>query len=180
MAACDGVSSRKDLQNLPGRRRLAHFGQDPRQRIVAPEIFPAGQELSGRFAAPVLPIDLLPLAQQAADHLAQPGQAVLHDQVDHRFVAGGQALAKLLVDQFIEHGLRGRGIEHLEMRIEPGLDGMRPQERAAERVDRGDAGRVQFADRAEPVIDVFFRGIEQSLACRPLESAGASRGRPVR
>ena len=91
----------------------------------------------------------------------------------------GQAAAQLAVDQFVEERVGLRLVEHMEAGIEPGLDGVRPQQRAAEGMDRADPGRVQFADQAEPMIDLASGRVEQPpvaggadavahLPCRPL------------
>ena len=62
--------------------------------------------------------------QQPARHFAESIEAELYNQVDHRLVAVGQPFAELLVDQLEEHRLRGRGVQDLEVRIEPGFHGV--------------------------------------------------------
>ena len=118
---------RHDLQDFSRRGALADPAKHARTGIGPPVLFPKRRKPVGRLAEPKVPVDLLPFAQEPGDHLAQPRQAMIDNQVNHRFVAGSQALAELVVHQFVEHRLRGGGIEHLEPRIKPGLDGVRPQ-----------------------------------------------------
>ena len=143
------MTAARDLPTIPSYAR---------QRVGPPEILPAGQELAGRFSPPILPIDLLAVVQQAASHLPQPVQPELYRQIDYGLVAFHEPVAKLFVNQLEENCLGGRGVEDLKVRIEPSLHGMRAEQRAAERVDRGNPRRIQIAEGSQPMAGVLFRG----------------------
>ena len=170
-----------------------HFGRlpaslrDPAPRPAAARssrqnVFPAGQTspsgVSPRHAAQSISCRS---RQQLADHVAQRGQAELHHQIDHRLFAGGQAAgeaprsisSKSSVSAWAWSSTWKRGSS-------PASTACARKQRAAKRVDRADPGRVQFADQAEPMIDVLFRGVEQPLACTPCGCGRAFRAPPAR
>ncbi len=148
---------------------------------------PSRQQALDRLPAPLVPVDFLPRAQQAADHVAQARQAELHHQFEHRLVALGQAEAELAVDQLVEEGVGLGLVEDLEAGIDARLHGVRPQERPAERVDGADPRRVELADEAEPVLDLLFgcvaepleAGLADAVAHFPRRPLGKGDGRQL-
>ena len=109
---------------------------------------PSGPPAVGRLAAPLLPVDLLPPAQQLATISPSRSRPNCTTRSITASSPRGQPVAEFAVDQLDRAACRsGPGRARWKCGIEPGLDRVRPQQRAAERVDRADARRVQLADQ---------------------------------
>ena len=149
---CVGAAAASgDPEHPLRRRRSGDAGQYPGQRIAAPVVFPPCNQIAGRLLAPLRPVDILPPAQQGADHAVKPLQAELHHQFDHLLVTPGQPVAKLLVEQSVEQRVGLGLVQYAEPRVQPRLDRLRAKQRCTKRVDRADPRRVQLADQIEPV-----------------------------
>ena len=172
MARSSTVRAAADSLILPQNARAAcRWRQNSSQRAVRPSgVSPSQAANRSSHARPAAGPSIC----------AEPIQAEPRHQRQGRLVALGQPIAQHRVGQ-LEQQRAGLGpVEHAKTRVEPGLDGVGPQQRPAKGVDGADARGIQVADQLQPIAGLVLGDTPAGGGGRPPECGPAFRGRHAR
>ena len=115
-----------------------------------------GHRLTGELESPARRAQPV---EDAREHPAEPFGAVGRQQPDALGLPGLHVIRKRLREGLRPQHCRLALVEHAEARVEPGLEGVRPEEPVAKAVDRRDPSAVEVAsevvalDLHEPLAD---------------------------
>ena len=118
------------------------------------------------------------VAEELGDLLLEALQAEGGGEVERVFVEFVELLAEDVVDDIVLQHVGVALVQDAERRVETGFGGVGAEQRRAEGVDRADAGGVDLAEQAEPVLlCVGLRRACRLVVARACGCGSAFRGR---